>query len=163
MKTIAHGNPSLSVFSFENLSQFFRRRELSTQLRSSLILVLTVVFISLYVAALTGWIRPLSDLAAVARLEPMIFMILGYYFGRVPSQQNEASLKDEISRQTTKAEAANQIKEQLQKDKEAFEERIRNLKVVLRTSSSSRTGNDETHAGNDLADAIQTARKILDR
>jgi hypothetical protein len=42
----------------------------------------------------------------VLRLEPIIFVIIGYYFGRLPGQQNEKTLKQEIGRQTLRAAAA---------------------------------------------------------
>jgi len=46
----------------------------------------------------------------IARIEPIIFVIVGYYFGRLPSQQNEKALKEEISRQTQRADAAQHAK-----------------------------------------------------
>src|SRR5262245_12032843 len=68
-------------------------------LRSWVMIVLTLVFLLLYIAALVGWLAPLADDKMVLRLEPTIFLIIGYYFGRLPSQQVESTLKDEITRQ----------------------------------------------------------------
>src|SRR5947208_13509937 len=72
-------------------------------LKNWIMVVLTLVFITLYGAALTGLLKPLADEKMVLRLEPIIFVIIGYYFGRLPGQQNEKTLKDEIGRQTQKA------------------------------------------------------------
>src|SRR5437660_8535349 len=72
-------------------------------LKNWIMVVLTLIFISLYGAALIGWLKPLADEKMVLRLEPIIFVIIGYYFGRLPAQQNEKTLKDEIGRQTQKA------------------------------------------------------------
>jgi len=44
----------------------------------------------------------------VLRLEPIIFVIISYYFGRLPAQQNEQTLKEEIGGQTEKADTAQQ-------------------------------------------------------
>jgi hypothetical protein len=93
--------------------------------------VLTLTFVLLYGAALFGWLKPLPSEQMVARLEPIIFVIIGYYFGRLPSQQNEGALKDEIGRQTQRAEAAQHAKEQAQQVREALEERMKNVRAAL--------------------------------
>jgi len=100
-------------------------------LKNWIMVVLTLIFISLYGAALTGWLKPLADEKMVMRLEPIIFVIIGYYFGRLPSQQNERTLKQEINRQTQRADAAQSAKEQALQSNEALEERIRNAKAAL--------------------------------
>jgi len=67
----------------------------------------------------------------VLRLEPIIFVIIGYYFGRLPAQQNEKTLKDEISRQTQRADAAQHVKEQALQTREALEEKLKNVNAAL--------------------------------
>jgi hypothetical protein len=67
----------------------------------------------------------------ITRLEPIIFVIIGYYFGRLPAQQNEKTLNDEIGRQTQKADAAQHAKEQAQQSREAVEEKIKNVTAAL--------------------------------
>src|SRR5205085_576978 len=88
--------------------------ETANALRNWVMTVLTAVFVLLYGAALLGWLKPLPDERALARLEPILFVIIGYYFGRLPAQQNEQTLKGELSRQTQKADAAQHAKEQAQ-------------------------------------------------
>lgn len=104
------------------------------ELKSWIMVVLTLVFILLYAAALLGWLKPLADVSVVTRLEPIIFVIIGYYFGRLPAQQNEKTLKDEISRQTQKSDAAQHAKEQAQQSREAMEERVKNVSAALSSS-----------------------------
>jgi len=87
--------------------------------------VLTLIFISLYGAALIGWLKPLADDRMVMRLEPIIFVIIGYYFGRLPGQQNERTLKQEISRQTQRADASQSAKEQALQANEAWRKKSR--------------------------------------
>ncbi len=102
--------------------------------RNWMMIVLTLIFVVFYAAALLGWLRPLSDITLVTRLEPIILVIIGYYFGRLPAQQNEQTLKEEIFRQTQKSDAAQQAKEQANQELEALEEKIKNAVGVLGVS-----------------------------
>jgi hypothetical protein len=103
----------------------------SNVIKGWVMVLLTLVFVALYGAALTGWLRPLPDEKMVARLEPIIFVIIGYYFGRLPAQQTEKTLKDEITRQTQKADASQHAKEQAQQSRETLEEKIKNARAAL--------------------------------
>ena len=96
---------------------------------------LTLVFVALYGSALAGWPRPLPDEKMVTRLEPIIFVIIGYYFGRMPAQQNEQTLKEEVGRQTQKADAAQHAKEQAQQSREALEEKIKNARSIITSAA----------------------------
>jgi hypothetical protein len=113
-----------------------QRQNMANALRSWMMVVLTLVFVLLYSAALLGWVKPLTDERVIGRLEPIIFVIIGYYFGRLPSQQNEKTLKDEINRQTQKADAAQHAKEQAQQARESLEEKIKNVRAALLSSGS---------------------------
>lgn len=112
--------------------------ETANALRGWTMVVLTTSFVLLYAAALFGWLKPLSDERVVARLEPIVFVIIGYYFGRRPSQQNEAALKSEVTRQTQRADAAQHAKEQAQQSREALEEKVKNARAVLTTGGVER-------------------------
>ena len=94
-------------------------------------LFLTIAFVILYALALSGRLKPLPDTSLVARLEPIIFVIIGYYFGRIPGQQNENTLKTEIARQTQRADAAQHAKEQALQSREALDEKLKNVNAVL--------------------------------
>lgn len=117
----------------KNASDNTKDKNVSDVLKSWMMVALTLIFVFLYAAALFGWLKPLSDSSMITRLEPIIFVIIGYYFGRLPAQQNEKTLKNEITRQTQKADAAQQVKEQAQQEREALEEKIKNTKIVLTT------------------------------
>jgi choline-glycine betaine transporter len=104
-------------------------------LKSWTMVVLTFVFVVLYGAALFGWLKPLSDVTMITRLEPIIFVIIGYYFGRLPAQQTEKTLKEEIGRQTQKADAAQHAKEQAQQTRESVEEKIKNVSAALTSAA----------------------------
>lgn len=102
-------------------------------LKDLLMVILMLIFVLLYVAAFTGKFDPFKDNTMLLKLEPIIFILIGYYFGRFPSRQNEQSLKDEIVRQTQKAEAAQHIKEKALQEREILEEKIKNARTVLKT------------------------------
>ena len=153
----------------ENKTEKAQAQSISDLLKGWVMVGLTLVFISLYVAALFGWIEPLKDTSILTRLEPIIFVIIGYYFGRLPAQSNENTLKNEINRQSQRADASQQIKEKAQQGREVLEEKIRNVRVTLteqKTGGMSvrakgivdSTGTAEGGKGQ----AVETALKILD-
>ena len=115
-------------------------------LKNWIMVVLTLVFIALYGAALVGWLRPLTDDKMVLRLEPIIFVIIGYYFGRLPGQQNERNLKQEINRQTQRADASQSAKEHALQTNEALEEKIKNVKATLNAESSAFPSTSGSHS-----------------
>jgi hypothetical protein len=104
---------------------------LSEAIKSWVMVFLTLVFVVLYGLALIGKLRPLADASMVTRLEPLIFVIIGYYFGRLPSAENEQILKDEIGRQTQRADAAQSAKENALQSREALEEKVKNARAAL--------------------------------
>ncbi|MDT4894960.1 MAG: hypothetical protein QOH25_37 [Acidobacteriota bacterium] len=118
------------------------KNDLSNALRSWVMVALTFIFIILYASALIGWLKPLADEKMIVRLEPIIFVVIGYYFGRLPSQQNENTLKGEINRQTQKADAAQHSKEQAQQAREALEEKVKNVRATLTSTAPGMTVKD---------------------
>ncbi len=130
-----------------------------------ILIFLTLVFVVLYILALAGKLKSPEEWAMVTRLEPMIFVIIGYYFGRLPAQQNEQSLKEEINRQARKAEAVQQAKEQVQQERESLEEKIKNVRIALAARDRGAANfEDESESKSEFAvqnSLINTAVKIL--
>jgi hypothetical protein len=93
--------------------------------------VLTLALVLLYAAALIGWIKPLADEKMALRLEPIIFVIVGYCFGRLPAQQNERTLKHEIDRHAQKVDAVQAAKEQALQTLAALEEKVKNVTAAV--------------------------------
>ena len=100
-------------------------------LRSWIMIFLTLSLVLLYAAALLGWFKPLADEKMAVRLEPIIFVVVGYCFGRLPSQQSERALKDEISRHAKKVDAVQQSKEQVLQTLAALEEKVKNVTTAV--------------------------------
>jgi hypothetical protein len=115
-------------------------------IKNWLMVLLTTGFVVLYGLALLGRLRPLADVSMVSRLEPIIFVIIGYYFGRLPGQQNEQTLREEIGRQTQRADAAQHAKESALQTREALDEKVKNARTALAVDgaafSTSAVGSD---------------------
>jgi hypothetical protein len=119
------------------------------------------VFILLYTVALLGWLKPLSDVAMVTRLEPLIFIIIGYYFGRRPAQQNEQSLRDAIDRETKKAEEIQHLLEQAQQEREALDEKLENVKIILTSLTGKVSTANMKNPSSDEAANLKTQRHSI--
>jgi hypothetical protein len=72
--------------------------------KSMVIVVLTFVFVGLYIAAMFGRLGVSPDEKSIALLQPVVYVIIGYYFGRMPSEANEKRLQKEAD--TKGAQAA---------------------------------------------------------
>lgn len=152
----------------DNINNQNAQKSQTDYLKNWVMVLLTLIFVLLYVSALFGMITPIKDDSMVSHLEPIIFVIIGYYFGRLPAQANEKTLKNEINRQNQKADAAQQIKERAEQEKEILEEKIRNAKITLSSQMISLTSGkgknttatlEQTENSNQV---IETAVKILD-
>ena len=137
--------------------------DMNVDLKSWVMIALTFIFIILYILALTGRLESLKEWEMVTRLEPVIFVIIGYYFGRLPAQQNEKTLKDEISRQTNRADAAQNAKEQALQVREGLEEKVKNAKVVLTAHASQTTVNyrEKVFQGSDKPNDVSGSGSLV--
>lgn len=126
--------------------------------------VLTLALVLLYAAALIGWIKPLVDQKMALRLEPIIFVIVGYCFGRLPAQQSERTLKDEIDRHAQKVDAVQATKEQALQTLAALEEKVKNVTTAVAPVAHRRQLNERsgTQGGDDkLNGSLIAALEIL--
>ena len=127
--------------------------------KSWVMVILTLGFVVLYGLALIGKLKPLMDTSIVSRLEPLIFLIIGYYFGRLPAQQNEKTLKEEIGRQIQKADAAQHAKEQALQSREALEAKLKSVSVMLSTVASQPV--DEAESAVESAHNVSGLRRFM--
>jgi hypothetical protein len=111
-------------------------------LRSWIMVLLTLTLVLLYAAALIGWIKPLLDEKMALRLEPIIFVVIGYCFGRLPAQHNEQTLKGEITRHAQRVDAVQHAKEQALEALAALEEKVKNVTAAV-TPIASRKRHEE--------------------
>ena len=117
-------------------------RSLSDGVKSWVMVLLTLAFVILYGFALLGKLRPLADISMVTRLEPLVFIVIGYYFGRLPGEENEQTLKDELGRQTRRADAAQQATEVALQSREVLDEKIKNARTALDNATTERSSVD---------------------
>jgi hypothetical protein len=93
-------------------------------------LLITLIFVLLYAGTFTGAIKAPD---AVKDLQPIIFVIIGYYFGRLPSQQVESSLKEQVRGQANNAAAARNAERKAEVERGTLEEKIKNTRTILET------------------------------
>jgi len=117
-------------------------RSLPDVVKSWVMVLLTLAFVILYGFALLGKLRPLADISMVTRLEPLVFIVIGYYFGRLPGEENEQTLKDELGRQTRRADAAQQATEVALQSREVLDEKIKNARTALDNAATERSSVD---------------------
>lgn len=134
-------------------------RERGEALKGWVMVTLTFLFVSLYTSALIGWLRPLADVTMITRLEPIIFVIIGYYFGRLPAQVNEKTLKAEIDRHSKRTDASQHSKEAAEKERVAMEEKIKNARIALIESRHETTRSDAPSKQSDEKIANNTEGK----
>jgi hypothetical protein len=70
--------------------------------------ILTFIFIALYVVGIYGvWNGDTAANAkAITLLQPIVYVIIGYYFGRLPSEKTEKQLKDQADEKGKQADDA---------------------------------------------------------
>ena len=100
-------------------------------MRGWVMAIVSLGFVVLYGLALLGKIKTIADPAVLSRVEPIVFVIIGYYFGRLPGQQNEQTLKSEIVRQTDRANAAQQAMVSARELSGTLDEKLKNARTAL--------------------------------
>lgn len=135
-----------------------RTQDLSETVRNWVMVVLSGTFLVLYGLALLGRLRPLADVSMVARLEPIIFVFIGYFFG----QHNELTLKRELSRQTQKADAALHSREQMLRAREGLEAKLEGTRAALGTVETYLRKADPSLNDSGLRQSIAAVRSVLD-
>jgi hypothetical protein len=77
-------------------------------LKKGTIAVLTLIFVALYVAGIIGVWRgdSAANSKAITLLQPIVYVIIGYYFGRMPAEKTEKALKEQADKKDQEAGAA---------------------------------------------------------
>lgn len=75
-------------------------------MKKTIIVALTIVFTGLYVIAILGRWKWNSDKEAIQLLQPIVYVIIGYFFGRMPSEATERSLRSAAEEKAQQASDA---------------------------------------------------------
>jgi hypothetical protein len=100
-------------------------------LKSWTMVIITLVFVILYALSIAE-VGKLT-ISAVKELQPIVFVIIGYYFGRLPAQQVESALKEQVRGQANNATAARNAERTAEVERGVFEEKIKNTRTILET------------------------------
>jgi flagellar biosynthesis component FlhA len=113
------------------------------EVRTWMMAALTIVFVLLYVLALVGKV-PDANEVALGHVAPIVAVIIGYYFGRVPAEKHQKDLKEQIEREATKAKeeekkasAAKEAEVQQAVERRAADEKIMAARAALSTAEIS--------------------------
>jgi hypothetical protein len=142
-------------------------------LRDAMMLPLTFIFILLYGLALFGLTPGHTDDKVIGHVEPIVTIIIGYYFGRRPSKENEQTLKQQLAERTLRADDATNAKVVAESDRAATAAKLEAVKAALSavapaatpTEPLSKTLGAATPASLDasaMRSAVVAALKILD-
>jgi hypothetical protein len=142
--------PEENLMPIKRGDEAFHESGKTDALRGWIMVFLTLTLVLLYAAALLGWFKPLADEKIAVRLEPIVFVVVGYCFGRLPSQQNEQTLKEEIDRHAQKVDAVQAAKEQALQTLAALEEKVKNVRAAVAPVASGKQSDE--HSGTQGAD-----------
>ncbi len=107
------------------MSPFQVREPGEDPIKKMIVVALTVVFTALYVIAIIGRWRWDSDREAIQLLQPIVYVIIGYFFGRMPSEATERSLRSVAADKTQQASEA--------------QARLKSVRAVLSQTSAAPT------------------------
>lgn len=99
--------------------------------RTVMVLSISIVFVLLYVAALLGWGGLAPNKEALAFIQPVVWVIIGYYFGRVPGERNESRLKEQADQNGDAAKSATKTASEARARLVATETRLAAARTVL--------------------------------
>lgn len=99
-----------------------------------IVVLLTILFVVLYVLALTGVLQPPSNDKLVVQIAPIISVIIGYYFGRMPGEKNEQALQQQVTAAQGERRQAETDRSAAQVQRERVVTLIGAAKEALRTA-----------------------------
>jgi hypothetical protein len=100
-----------------------------------IIYILTAIFVVCYLLALFDVIQATPNDKIVGQLAPIVAVIIGYYFGRLPGAKNEATLKEQVDRKSKEADDAHAAKDEAMTAKTAALQKIHDAVVALSASA----------------------------
>ncbi len=116
---------------------------ISEEVKTWTMLFITVVFVILYALTVVDVIKASN---AVQNLQPIVFVIVGYFFGRLPAAKVENSLKEQIVVQSNAAAAARQSEKVAATEREMLEEKVKNARIALDTIALESSVNGSNNA-----------------
>jgi len=123
-------------------------------LKTTVIVLLTVAFVTLYVLAIVGRYRWDSDKDAIGLLQPIVYVIIGFYFGRVPSEASEKAAREDAA---SKAREARQASEKLDDVRRTL------ARAAMTVDAAALAAAPPPVWANDLRAAVDDSLKIIAR
>ena len=127
---------------------------MSERWRTVMVLSISVLFVLLYVGALLGWAGLAPNKEALGYIQPVVWVIIGYYFGRVPGERNESRLKERADKSDAAANAARRAASSAQVRLSAIKARLAAVRSALREGAT-QTGGEGVLLSGGLAYEVQ--------
>jgi hypothetical protein len=108
----------------------------NTDAKTTGIVILTIIFVACYVVALFGWYTFTPNEKVVSQLAPIVAVIIGYYFGRLPSEKNENSLKDQANKKDQEAKQAREEQSTAEAKAAQLAEKVKNAREALTSGAT---------------------------
>jgi hypothetical protein len=141
--------------------------------KAAVIIFLTIVFVALYVLGITGWwtaLTPNKDV--IGPVAPIVAVIIGYYFGRMPAEKNEKALQHQVNQKTQEASEAREEQKETRSDRDKLSAKVDAAKAALGaaapeaepTALATTLSGPTSHALDPAAtrSAVVAALKVLD-
>lgn len=103
-------------------------------IKTWIVVILTAIFVGCYLAALFGWQAAPND-KIVASLGPIVAVIIGYYFGRMPSEKTENSLTQQVNQKNEEAKQARDAQSAAEMRGTALEQKVHDAVAALSGSA----------------------------
>ncbi len=129
--------------------------------KSWIVVILTFVFIACYLDGLFGsQVTPNKDI--VNALGPIVAVIIGYYFGRMPSEKVENSLKEQANQKTTEARQAQEERATALEQKSKLSQKVQDAISALSSGAPAAPVNElaltlSVKGADSPDDAVRTA------
>lgn len=120
---------------------------MSERWRTAMVVSISILFVLLYVGALLGWAGLAPNEQALRYIQPVVWVIIGYYFGRVPGERTESRLKEQADKSEAAADAAQKAAGKAKVRLTATEEKLAAVRNVLRGPSPPASGMGVEAAG----------------
>jgi uncharacterized membrane protein YraQ (UPF0718 family) len=99
-------------------------------IKSWIVVILTAIFVACYVAALFGWQATPND-KIITALAPIVAVIIGYFFGRMPSEKIENSLTQQVNQKNQEAQQAQQARNAAEVQRTALDQKVHDAVAAL--------------------------------
>ncbi|MFL6373737.1 MAG: hypothetical protein ACJ73D_03620 [Pyrinomonadaceae bacterium] len=135
----------------------------NVNLKEICVMILPAVLLFVYMGVSIGWIRPVPDPILLDRIGPLVFLVIGFWVGRLPADKAQQLLREQLNELQSRLDHGDQIKERALREREVAAERIRMVSAILLAGDNNVSGHSprpglETSDASRVASALEVLR-----